>query len=91
MAKPINITSDMNPQEVLINAHEAVAMPALIMLFIGVLLIFAIIPPVLISNGIKNYKSIFFISLLISVIWLIFLILSPNTVQAVSGWFSGVF
>jgi len=87
----LNITSTTNPEEILYIAHKATAVPSLIILYISGALIFLLIGLLLIDrkrSGYSKFLWIYFISILLIGIIVLFLAFSPNTIQKIVELFS---
>ncbi|MEK6880674.1 MAG: hypothetical protein AABY22_13740 [Nanoarchaeota archaeon] len=87
----LNITSDMTPEQILIEAHKSVAIPTLLIGWIATIILFLIIGLFSIdgsrgSNPYRRFMIIWTISIFISGLIVLFLASSPFAIQKISGW-----
>ena len=96
MANPLEILNITNVAEITTEqftniANTVVAMPALIILFIAMSLIFLLVGLFLVKKNKSKIVTIWFISVVLSVVVLMILIFSPNAIQSlmesIKGWF----
>jgi hypothetical protein len=78
------------PQQLIDWASSTTATPALIILFIAIMLAFLGVGLPMVKNRAK-YLTIWIFCFIISGIVLIALIFLPNTVQSIVNWFSNLF
>ena len=89
----LNITNvaEITPEQFVKVANQTVAMPALIILFISMSLIFLLVGLFLVKKNKGKIVTIWFISIVLSIVILMILIFNPNMVQSllenIKGWF----
>ena len=97
MANPLEILNITNVAEITSEqftniANTVVTMPALIILFISMSLIFLLVGLFLVKKNKSKIVTIWFISVVLSVVVLMILIFSPNAIQSlmesIKGWFA---
>jgi len=90
----LNITQQMSPQEILLEAHKATAIPAMIFMFISLSVIFLIIGMLLIDSkksGYGKFLWIWFSSNVLGIIVLIALSYAPFAIQNAKNFLVNIF
>lgn len=88
----LNITCDMLPEEILIEAHQAVGIPLIIILgtivaIVSLLMIFFYTT----KEGKRKYFGVWVLTMLIILIFLVFFAYTPNIVQDIKEFVLGLF
>ena len=83
------------PNDILVNSHNITAVPAIILSWVSFVLLFLFIGLLTIdsSGGRHPYKKfmiIWVISVIVTGLVSTYLIMSPNTINSLYNWFSGI-